>query len=54
MSLWLGIDIGTSSVKAALVRAQRQRTTLGAISVAELADWGSVEECVRMAAVVAQ
>ena len=50
MSLWLGIDIGTSSVKAALVRAQRQRTTLEAISVAELADWGSVEECVRMAA----
>jgi general secretion pathway protein L len=50
MSLWLGIDIGTSSVKAALVRAQRQRTTLEAISVAELGDWGSVEECVRIAA----
>jgi general secretion pathway protein L len=50
MSLWLGIDIGTSSVKAALVRAQRQRTTLEAISVAELGDWGSVEECVRVAA----
>ena len=50
MSLWLGIDIGSSSVKAALVRSQRQRTMLEAISVAELADWGSVEDCVRMAA----
>ncbi len=50
MSLWLGIDIGTSSVKAALVRSQRQRTTLEAIAVAELADWGSAEECVRVVA----
>jgi general secretion pathway protein L len=50
MPTWLGIDIGGSSVKVALVRSAYRKIALVRVASVEVAAGGSVVEAVRMAA----
>lgn len=52
MSTWLGIDIGASSVKVAVLRTAYRKTSLVGLAVAELSEGGPVE-AVRAAALSA-
>jgi general secretion pathway protein L len=47
MPTWLGIDIGSESVKAALVRSTYRKVSLGRLATASVADSGGVAEAIR-------
>jgi general secretion pathway protein L len=47
MPSWLGIDIGSDSVKAALVRSTYRKHSLGGLATASVADSGSVAAAIR-------
>lgn len=49
MPTWLGIDIGSASVKAAVVRSTYRKLALMRLASAEIAASGGVAEAVRMA-----
>jgi general secretion pathway protein L len=49
MPTWLGIDIGSASVKAAVVRSAYRKVALASIASADVAESGGVVEAVRMA-----
>jgi general secretion pathway protein L len=49
MPIWLGIDIGSASVKVAVVRSNYRKVGLGRLVAVELAPSGSVVEAVRAA-----
>ncbi len=53
MPTWLGIDIGGSSVKAALVRSAYRKIALVRVASVEIAASGGVVEAARAAAVLA-
>ena len=49
MPTWLGIDIGSANVKAAVVRSTYRKMSLGPLSVVDVAESGGVVEAVRAA-----
>jgi general secretion pathway protein L len=49
MPTWLGIDIGSESVKAALVRSNYRKLSLGSLATASVADSGGVAAAIRAA-----
>jgi general secretion pathway protein L len=49
MPTWLGIDIGSASVKAALVRATYRKVTLARLASADVEEGGGLEAAVRAA-----
>jgi predicted NBD/HSP70 family sugar kinase len=49
MPIWLGIDIGTASVKVAVVRSNYRKVGLGRLVGVEVAPSGGVVEAVRSA-----
>ncbi len=49
MPTWLGIDIGSDSVKAALVRSTYRRASLARLATASVADSGGVVPAIRAA-----
>jgi general secretion pathway protein L len=50
MPTWLGIDIGSTSVKAALVRSQYRKLALARVVSVDVAPGGTVVEATRLAA----
>lgn len=50
MSTWLGIDIGTTAVKVAAVRAAYRKVQLIGVASVEVAEAGGVPEAIAMAA----
>ncbi len=49
MSISVGIDIGASAVKVAVIRAAYRKTTLEALASADVAASGGVVEAIRAA-----
>src|SRR5262245_56355457 len=49
MSTYLGIDIGTTAVKVAVVRTAYRKVTLEGLSVVEINQAGGVPEAIKMA-----
>jgi general secretion pathway protein L len=49
MSTYLGIDIGTTAVKVAMIRTAYRKVTLEGLSVVEIAQAGGVTEAIGMA-----
>jgi general secretion pathway protein L len=49
MPIWLGIDIGSASVKVALVRSNYRKVALGRLATVDVATSASVVEAVRLA-----
>src|SRR5512140_3233265 len=49
MSTWLGIDIGTTAVKVAVIRTAYRKVQLAAVASVEIAQAGSAQDAVSLA-----
>ncbi|MFI5301231.1 MAG: type IV pilus biogenesis protein PilM [Polyangiales bacterium] len=49
MPTWLGIDVGSTAVKVAVVRSTYRKTALAALVAADVAESGGVAEAIRLA-----